>query len=838
MGKNSLKRAIELDVVDFAEHTSAHGIPRAYVSTGWRRYMWLLCFLFCLSCFGHQAYLIIERFNRNDIIVGVEIKFEEIKFPAVTVCNMNPYKNSAARELGAIRNALEAFEMAIDKSDGNAHSKRMKRSSNSKMIAVDLMCKEEHGMLMANEFGHLECTCITFDDSETNEEDDEMYWNCHLKNDWNHRICHVAEEHNQLKTCKCHEENCIEDGVTKQMMWPLQMKRNGTKLCISVESGGPSYCANSQKFEVSKCKSCDWLGKCEEKNEEEHGVEEEKKSCICHRGNCFQIKNNSKVGMEVSTEFNSRVRVFQKKKRRVPERKVHERLLSRYEGLLAVYSHCNCTTQHGCVSTSVPDMDLENSNKTCLCFYNQKNEQVWPCYKEPEWEERKCSRCNTLGDCVYTDKPKKQNISCLCATPIKMCVRIDPPQTNETTLDDRIVKFWDIQPSTTMSPIVKKKEERDKAYGYSGVKDRIALRAKAMENIIFAVDALTESQKWQISYDKSDFIMKCSFNGQECNVKHDFVEYLDPTYGACFTYGQKLGNITNERSGPAYGLRLEVFVNVTEYLPTTEAAGVRLTVHATDEQPFPDTLGFSAPTGFVSSFGIKLKSMVRLPAPYGDCVQEGKTEDFIYTQKAYNTEGCQRSCIQKHLSQTCGCGDPRFPPYRESKNCPVDDPYKRECIKNEMHVATRDSKKLGCSCKQPCNQDVYSVSYSASRWPAIAGDLSGCPHGMAAQHCLMYKREQGSMIEVYFEQLNYESLLESEAYGWSNLLSDFGGQLGLWMGVSVITIGEVACFFFEVFISIISSNRTKRRPARKSFSSSLRCSTDYNLNKDGFNLDN
>lgn len=43
-----------------------------------------------------------------------------------------------------------------------------------------------------------------------------------------------------------------------------------------------------------------------------------------------------------------------------------------------------------------------------------------------------------------------------------------------------------------------------------------------------------------------------------CNLKlrwcfSDFVEYLDPTYGACFTYGQKLGNNTNERSGPAYG---------------------------------------------------------------------------------------------------------------------------------------------------------------------------------------------------------------------------------------------------------------------------------------------
>ena len=57
------------------------------------------------------------------------------------------------------------------------------------------------------------------------------------------------------------------------------------------------------------------------------------------------------------------------------------------------------------------------------------------------------------------------------------------------------------------------------------------------------------------------------------------------------------------------------------------------------------------------------------------------------------------------------------------------------------------------------------------------------------------------MVEIYFEQLNYETLLESEAYGVNyilrtdeqnktnvtfqipNLLADFGGHLGLWMGM-------------------------------------------------------
>lgn len=52
-------------------------------------------------------------------------------------------------------------------------------------------------------------------------------------------------------------------------------------------------------------------------------------------------------------------------------------------------------------------------------------------------------------------------------------------------------------------------------------------------------------------------------------------------------------------------------VNQSDYMPTTEGAGVRLLVHNQSQFPFPDTFGYSAPTGAISSFGIRTVSHLR-----------------------------------------------------------------------------------------------------------------------------------------------------------------------------------------------------------------------------------
>ncbi|KAK6061655.1 hypothetical protein COOONC_00674 [Cooperia oncophora] len=60
------------------------------------------------------------------------------------------------------------------------------------------------------------------------------------------------------------------------------------------------------------------------------------------------------------------------------------------------------------------------------------------------------------------------------------------------------------------------------------------------------------------------------------------------------------------------------------------------------------------------------------------------------------------------------------------------------------------------------------------------------------------------MLEIYYEQMSYEVLRESESYSIVNLVSDIGGQMGLWLGASVLTAIEIVIFLFNIVVIAIS----------------------------------
>ncbi|XP_078692474.1 acid-sensing ion channel 2-like [Branchiostoma floridae x Branchiostoma belcheri] len=66
-------------------------------------------------------------------------------------------------------------------------------------------------------------------------------------------------------------------------------------------------------------------------------------------------------------------------------------------------------------------------------------------------------------------------------------------------------------------------------------------------------------------------------------------------------------------------------------------------------------------------------------------------------------------------------------------------------------------------------------------------------------------------LTIYFEGLHYDKISQSPAYEVINLLGDIGGQLGLWMGVSVMTVLE----FFEFIVDLLSWPLQKQKGDKK-----------------------
>ncbi|KAI6229435.1 Degenerin mec-10 [Aphelenchoides besseyi] len=435
----------------------------------------------------------------------------------------------------------------------------------------------------------------------------------------------------------------------------------------------------------------------------------------------------------------------------------------------AAHSKCTCEDEDDGLKCEPETREKPSDDSdTCLCAFDRTSEDAWPCFPKKNWMQKQCDSCDSHGYCVEkTEKPTNDSKACLCQSLEPFCVAYDGAI--------EILKLWEYYGK--LSSI---ESEVMEALGFANISDEVTLVVKARENIMFYMAELKEKERAALSTQKHQFIHKCSFNGQACDIDNDFINIADPTFGNCFVFNyNRTHPKVSSRAGANFGLRTLLYVNTSEYLPTTEAVGVRMAVHDQQDYPFPDTSGYSAPTGFVSSFGVRLTKIKRLPEPYGKCVIDSQAKDYLYQGYRYTLEGCYRSCLQEMVVKECGCGDPRFP-VGNASHCQVFDATARRCLeKITTRLGQNEAQidKLDCKCEQACFQPSYSVSYSCANWPSESLNISVGKCELSADECIDYYKENGAFIEVFYEALNFEVLSETEAYGLVKMMADLGGQL-------------------------------------------------------------
>uniref|UniRef100_A0A8C2JZ14 Uncharacterized protein n=1 Tax=Cyprinus carpio TaxID=7962 RepID=A0A8C2JZ14_CYPCA len=292
-----------------------------------------------------------------------------------------------------------------------------------------------------------------------------------------------------------------------------------------------------------------------------------------------------------------------------------------------------------------------------------------------------------------------------------------------------------------------------------------------------------------------DMLLECNFAGKECGPEH--WREIFTRYGKCYTFnsgqdGRPL--LITMKGGMGNGLELMLDIQQDEYLPvwgetdeTSFEAGIKVQIHTQDEPPFIDQLGFGVAPGFQTFVSCQEQRLTYLPPPWGDCKATPMDSDFFST---YSITACRIDCETRYLVENCNC---------RMVHMPGDAPYctpeqYKECADPALDfLVERDNGY--CVCDTPCNLTRYGKELSFVKIPSKA---SAKYLAKKFNKTEQYIAENILVLDIFFEALNYETIEQKKAYELAGLLGDIGGQMGLFIGASILTILELFDYLYEV----------------------------------------
>ena len=146
------------------------------------------------------------------------------------------------------------------------------------------------------------------------------------------------------------------------------------------------------------------------------------------------------------------------------------------------------------------------------------------------------------------------------------------------------------------------------------------------------------------------------------------------------------------------------------------------------------------------------------------------------------------------MKKTCNCILPHLPKiYHLSRICNSTD---EKCYQRVNDKYANDEIDCLKSCLPPCQEINYETDISFSKYTSIAKTKE---NGERIEQ-VRQNREDILKVNVYLKSLDVKITEEQMTYKIENLLSDIGGQLGLFSGYSVLTVVELVSLAITVSI--------------------------------------
>ncbi|KAM4839232.1 acid-sensing ion channel 1 isoform 1-T1 [Urocitellus parryii] len=346
-------------------------------------------------------------------------------------------------------------------------------------------------------------------------------------------------------------------------------------------------------------------------------------------------------------------------------------------------------------------------------------------------------------------------------------------------------------------------------------------------------------------HDIRDMLLSCHFRGEVCSAE-DF-KVVFTRYGKCYTFNSGRDGrprLKTMKGGTGNGLEIMLDIQQDEYLPvwgetdeTSFEAGIKVQIHSQDEPPFIDQLGFGVAPGFQTFVACQEQRLIYLPPPWGTCKAVTMDSDFF---DSYSITACRIDCETRYLVENCNC---------RMVHMPGDAPYctpeqYKECADPALDFLVEKDQEY-CVCEMPCNLTRYGKELSMVKIPSKASAKYLAKKFNKSEQ---YIGENILVLDIFFEVLNYETIEQKKAYEIAGLLGellmipvpfpyhrhgvapyyskqgahsshpqvlspkpcclgmyppphpagDIGGQMGLFIGASILTVLELFDYAYEV----------------------------------------
>ena len=323
-------------------------------------------------------------------------------------------------------------------------------------------------------------------------------------------------------------------------------------------------------------------------------------------------------------------------------------------------------------------------------------------------------------------------------------------------------------------------------------------------------------------YNQSGFnlnasLMRCDWKGKNRSCcARDFTPVFLPYYGKCYTFNHINDRRAFTQNLAGIGNGLKIWINIKQEFYTEpyegghQEAGLQFLVHNENDPPMIDVLGMAAPPGFHSYVAVRPSQFIDLPNPYTECVSS--------CHSGYSRTRCLTICKGEFILQACGCEPHGYQLQSGNRSCSLAETV--NCVSEATQkFGSGTGNNCSTSCPYPCNQTTYESSVSMAVFPSENQVHTLSDEAASGSNYIDYDvederaaiadniRKSWIILDIYFDQLTVTSYTQVPSMTWDAMLSDLGGQMGLFLGCSVITIAEILEYLIRKIYRFVTGYR-------------------------------